>query len=97
MADFDLDLGDDLLSITDEDGNEFELEVLDETEYKGLRYLIAVETGPDDTSEQEAVILKYVTDEETGEELLSTPDTEEEYDEVYNLFMAQMFNDEIEE
>ena len=92
MADFDLDLGGDLLSITDEDGNEFELEVLDDLEYHGVQYVIAVETGPDDQQEQEAVIMKYVTDEETGEELLSTPDTEEEYDEVYNLFMAQMFD-----
>ena len=92
MADFDLDLGGDLLSITDEDGNEFELEVLDDLEYHGVQYVIAVETGPDDRQEQEAVIMKYVTDEETGEELLSTPDTEEEYDEVYNLFMAQMFD-----
>ena len=96
MADFDLDLGDDLLSITDEEGNEFELEILDETEYNGFRYLIAVETTEDPSEQQEAVILKYITDEATGEELLSTPDTEEEYDEVYNLFMDQMFDEEAE-
>ena len=40
------------------------------------------------------VILKSV--QEDGEELLSTLDSEEELTEVYELFMAELFEDEEE-
>ena len=93
MAEYDLDLGDTFISITDEDGNEFELDVLDQMEYRDIQYLIAVEVTEEER-EEEAVILKQVTDEATGEEMLSTPDTEEEYDLIYNLFMERLFDDE---
>ena len=36
------------------------------------------------------------TIEENGEELLSTPDTDEELDEVYQLFMERFFQDDDE-
>ena len=41
-----------------------------------------------------ADIMKVI--EENGEELLSTPDTDEELDEIYNLFMERFFEDEEE-
>ena len=41
------------------------------------------------------VILKSVT--ENGEELLSTLDSDEELDEVYDLFMEQILDDEEED
>lgn len=34
---------------------------------------------------------------ENGEELLSTPDSDEELDTVYNLFMERFFEEEDEE
>ena len=40
------------------------------------------------------IILKSVT--EDGEEFLSTPDTDEELNEVYQLFMERLFEDEEE-
>ncbi len=64
---------------------------------------VADEFGPDfitvtdedaegEEQEAEIVILKAVT--ENGEEFLSTPDTDEELDEVYELFMEQLFAEE---
>ena len=41
-----------------------------------------------------ADIMKVI--EENGEELLSTPDSDEELDEIYNLFMERFFEDEEE-
>ena len=40
--------GDDFISITDEDGKEYELEVLAELEHEGSRYLALVPAGSGD-------------------------------------------------
>ena len=48
--------GDDFISITDEDGKEYELEVLAELEHDGSRYLALVPAGSgDDEAELEEV------------------------------------------
>ena len=47
-----------------------------------------------DDEEYGLVIMKTV--EENGEELLSTLDSDEEIEEVYNLFMERFFEDEDE-
>ena len=47
-----------------------------------------------DDEEYGLVIMKVI--EENGEELLSTPDSDEELDEIYNLFMERFFEDEEE-
>ena len=64
--------GPDFITITDEDGNDFELEMLDALEHKGQTYLAfcpAVEEGAEeDGDEYGLVILKSV--EENGEEML---------------------------
>ena len=53
----------------------------------------AVEEGADEDSEDYGlVILKTI--EENGEELLSTLDSDEELNTVYDLFMERLFEDE---
>ena len=47
-----------------------------------------------DDEEYGLVIMKAI--EENGEELLSTLDSDEELDEVYELFMERFFQDEEE-
>ena len=61
--------GDDFISITDEDGKEYELEVLAELEHEGSRYLALVPagSGDDEAEDLEVSILKSV--EENGEEI----------------------------
>lgn len=59
--------GDDFISITDEDGKEYELEVLAELEHNGSRYLALVPAGSGNDDEEEDLevsILKSV--EETA-------------------------------
>lgn len=98
--------GPDFITVTDEDGNDFELEMVDTLEHKGVTYYAmfpAVEedeaTGQPqdvdaDDEEYGLVIMKAI--EENGEELLSTLDSDEELDEVYELFMERFFQDEEE-
>ena len=85
--------GDDFISITDEDGKEYELEVLAELEYEGSRYLALVPADADEDAEDlEVSILKSV--EENGEEILVTIDDDDELNDVYEHFMAILFDDE---
>lgn len=99
--------GPDFITLTDEDGSEFELELVDSLEHKGVTYYAMFpaveedeETGEPrdvdaDDEEYGLVIMKAI--QENGEELLSTPDSDEELDEVYELFMERFFQDEDEE
>ena len=79
------EFGDDFISITDEDGKEYELEVLAELEYEGSRYLALVPAGTDEAEELEVSILKSV--EENGEDILVTIDDDEELENVYQALM----------
>ena len=85
--------GSDYISITDEDGKEYELEVLAELEYEGSRYLALVPAGEgDDEEELEVSILKSV--EENGEPLLVTIDDDDELEAVYQALMDLIYEDE---
>ena len=100
------EFGPDFITGTDEDGNEFELEHLDTLEHEGETYMAFSPAAPlDDGSGRPAdeaadedygiVILKVI--HENGEELLSTPDSDEELDAVYQHFMERIFDEEEEE
>lgn len=93
------EFGPDFISITDEDGNEFELEHVDTIEYNGQIYMafFPADTGEEkeDDEEDGLIILKVVVVD--GEEQLSTPDSEEELEEVYDKFMELLFQDEDQE
>jgi len=88
--------GPNFITITDDDGNDIELEYVDALEHNGQTYMAffpAVEEGADEDSEDYGlVILKSVT--VNGEEMLSTLDSEEEAEKVYDLFMEQLMEEE---
>ena len=81
--------GSDFISITDEDGNEFELEVLSTLEYNGATYLAAITAGEE--ADPEVIVLKSV--EEDGESLLCTIDDEQEFEAVNTLIIESLFED----
>ena len=87
--------GSDFISITDEDGKEYELEVLAELEYEGSKYLALVPADDDGEEDLEVSILKAV--EENGEELLCAIEDEAELEHVYEIMMDEIFQDETEE
>lgn len=89
------DYGANIISITDEDGVEYELEVLSSVTYRGVEYLALTPADADEDAEElEVSILKSVT--EGGEPLLIAVEDEEELNSVYDLLMQSMFDDEDE-
>lgn len=95
--------GGNFVSLTDEEGNEIELEHLDTIEYNGAVYMAffpaeeADEDGqPPKEEDEEAglIILKVV--EIDGEEQLATLDDEAELEAVYQQFMEALFEEDEE-
>ena len=88
--------GSDFITIVDEDGTEYELEVLSTLEYDGNTYLAVIPAG--DSAEEfqlEVSILKSV--EEDGESILCAIEDEEELKAVYDLIMDSLYEEEDEE
>ena len=87
--------GDNIISISDDEGNDFELLVLDEADMNGVHYLALTEAkNPDEEENLEVIILKVIQDEESGEDLLSTVDSDDELEAIYQIFEDQMFADD---
>lgn len=87
--------GSDFMTIVDEDGTEYELEVLSTLEYNGGTYLAVIPADDQEDVQTEVSILKSV--EEDGEPLLCAIEDERELETVYNLIMEQLYQDEDEE
>ena len=87
--------GSDFMTIVDEDGTEFELEILSQLEYNGFTYLAVIPAGVEDDEDLEVSILKSV--EEDGEPILSAIEDEEELQAVYDLIMDELYAEDEEE
>ena len=88
--------GPDFITLTDEEGNEFELEHLGTLEYNGSTYMSFVPADMDEEDEDFGLILLKVV-EKDGEELLADITDEDELNAVYEQFMEVLFEDEEEE
>ena len=84
--------GSDFITIEDEDGVEYELEILSTLDYDGSTYLAVVPAGSGDDEDLEVSILKSV--EENGEEILCAIEDEEELETVYGLIMDALYEEE---
>lgn len=86
--------GSDFMTIVDEDGTEFELEILSTLEYNGCTYLAVIPAGTEeDEGELEVSILKSVEEEE-GEPILCAIEDDAELESVYELIMEQLYEEE---
>ena len=87
--------GSDFLTIVDEDGTEYELEVLTTLDYNGSSYLAVIPAGQSaEEFELEVSILKSV--EEDGESILCAIEDEDELQAVYDLIMDTLYEEEEE-
>ena len=89
------EFGPTFITVTDEDGNEIALEFIDALEYNGQMYqaFFPAETEDnEDDPDNGLVILKVI--HEDGEDLLSTLDSDEELEAVYELFMESLFQED---
>ena len=93
MAD---NFGSDYITIVDEDGEEFELEVLMSLEYNGSIYQAVIPAvDADEEADLEVSILKNV--EEDGEIILCAIEDEQELQTVYDLIMDALYEEEEED
>lgn len=85
--------GSDFITIEDEDGTEYELEVLSTLEYNGCSYMAVIPAGESlEDIRLEVSILKSV--EEDGESILCAIEDEQELQAVNDLIMEALYEDE---
>ena len=96
------EFGPTFVTVTDDEGNDIELEHLDTLEVNGTTYMAFfpaqfadAEDEPVDDEEYGLIILKVIS--ENGEELLSTIDDEDELMAVYEQFMEILFDEDEED
>lgn len=88
------DFGSDYMTIMDEDGAEYELEVLSTLEYNGETYLAVTPANTEEGENVEVSILKSV--EEDGEPILCAIEDDNELETVYSLIMDQLYEEDEE-
>ena len=91
----DNEYGSDFMTIVDEDGTEFELEILSTLEYNGFTYLAVIPAGTEEEEDIEVSILKSV--DEDGEPILCAIEDEGELQSVYDLIMDELYAEDDEE
>lgn len=86
------DYGSDFITIIDEDGTEYELEVLATLEYENQTYLAVI---PADGEEHESIDVNILkSTEEDGEPILCAIEDDAELEAVYSLIMDSLFEEE---
>ena len=83
------------VTITDEDGVEYELEILSTVEYGGALYYALAPIDIDEDEDVQVSILR--AEEENGEEILCAVEDDDELEAVYALFIDQMYEEDEEE
>ena len=89
--------GGDFITIVDDDGQEFELEILDSMDYNGESYTAFLPADVDENDPDYGLVLLCNAVDENGDEVFDTIDDDDELEDVYNQFMRNLFDDEDEE
>ena len=86
MNDNTKNMDDGIYTLTDENGNEIQFELVGACEFKGVQYYAMIPVEADDKDDEicEYVILKGVV--ENGEESLVTIDDDDEFEDVADYF-----------
>ena len=82
--------GSDFISVVDDEGTEYEFEVLSTLEYNGNTYLAAIPASEELNPE----VIIFKSTEEDGESILSIIEDEEEQEAVNTLLIDSLFSDE---
>lgn len=86
------EFGNNFITLTDDNGEKFELEHLDTLEKDGNTYMAFIPAEMSISDEYELMILKVELEEGTGDELLATIDDEDELNEVFEIFQERLEN-----
>ena len=82
------EFGNDFMTIIDDDGNEFNLELLDTIDYNGETFSAFLPADMDEDDPDYGLNLLSVTEDENGDELFESIDDEEKLEEVHNMFIT---------
>lgn len=80
--------GNDFVTIVDDDGNEFELELLDTIDYNGETFSAFLPTDMDENDPDYGLIILRIIVDENGDELFESIDDDDKLQEVYEMFMT---------
>lgn len=87
------------LTVTDDEGNEFELEIIDEIDFEGDTYTVFLPADIDEMDTEDPdygfVILQNV--EENGEEVFASVDDDDKLSRVFEYYMELVEAEEAEE
>ncbi|MDD6262133.1 MAG: DUF1292 domain-containing protein [Clostridiales bacterium] len=86
------EFGNDFITLTDEEGNEIELEHVDTLEYEGEMYMAFVPAydGPEELVDDSAELIILKTEEVDGEEMLVTLDDDDLLDKLFEMFVKRL-------
>ena len=89
--------GDDFITIIDDDGQEFELEVLDSMDYKDQTFVAFLPANMDENDPDYGIIILRSVLDENGDELFESIDDDDELQDVYEHFAVLLVDDEEEQ
>ena len=89
--------GSDFITIVDDDGAEFELEVLDTMDYNGQTYTAFLPANMDENDPDYGIVILRSVFDENGDELFESIDDDDELQDVYEHFSVLLFDDEEDE
>ena len=82
---------DQIFTLTDEEGNESQFELIGNLDINGNTYVALVPV--DNNSEEEEYVILKVEEDENGEEFLVTIDDDDEFDEVADAFEDEFMSE----
>ena len=91
------EFGDNFVTMVDENGEEFVLELLESIDYKDATYTAFLPADLDENDPDYGLVLLRNAVDENGDEVYDTIDDEDELNDVYEQFMRILFADEEEE
>ena len=91
------EFGSDIITIVDDDGTEFELELLDTMDYKGQTFTAFLPANMDEDDPDYGIIILRSVIDENGDELFESIDDDDELQDVSEHFSVLLFEDEEDE
>ena len=82
------EFGSDFITIIDDDGAEFELEVLDTMDYNNQTFVAFLPADMDENDPDYGIIILRSVLDENGDELFESIDDDAKLEEVHNMFMT---------
>jgi len=90
------DFGNDFITISDDNGNNYELEHIDTMEINGEYYLAFLPADMDENDENYGFVILKMIEGDGDENYFVVPD-DDIIDEIYDKFMEQLYSDSEEE